>query len=97
AAEDLKRAAEQGGLSVRELLRLPVARRNNLLRAFASRNRFDAPPFDVLARIEREVLRAKPDAAPRLAWGDAELRRFRDTLFLMPRLPAAPANVAIEW
>jgi tRNA(Ile)-lysidine synthase len=97
AAEDLKRAYEHGGLSVRELLRLPRARRNNLLRAFTAAQRHEAPTFDTLMRLEKEVLRARPDAAPRLAWGDAELRRFRDTVFVTPRLPAAPKDALLEW
>ena len=97
AGEDLKRTAEQGGLSVRELLRLPRARRNNLLRAFTAQLRFEPPTFDALSRLEREVLRARPDAAPKLAWGDAELRRFRDTVYVMPRLPPVPKDAMLEW
>ena len=91
-----KRAGE--GLSVQRLLALPRPRRNNLLRYWAARSRQPAPPFDVLARLEREVLRARPDAAPLLAWGDAELRRFRDALYLMPRLPPPPTrDQSLEW
>jgi len=102
AATDLKKAvipAKAGiqGLSVRALLALPKPRRNNLLRYWAARARHPAPPFDVLARLEREVLRARPDAAPLLAWGDTELRRFRDALYLMRRLPPPPQGLVLEW
>lgn len=85
------------GVSVRELLRLPRARRNNLLRFWAAHGGFELPPFDALQRLEKEVLRARPDAAPVLAWGDTELRRFRDTLYLMPRLPPPPKGTVLEW
>jgi len=104
AVRDLKRAvigAKQGvrfsGLSVRRLLQLPRSRRNNLLRYWAAGGGFELPPFDALARLEREVLRARPDAAPLLGWGGTELRRFRDTLYLMQRLPAPPQDLALEW
>jgi tRNA(Ile)-lysidine synthase len=85
------------GLSVRELLRLPQARRNNLLRFWAAGGGFELPPFDALQRLEKEVLRARPDAAPVLAWSDTELRRFRDTVYLMPRLPPPAKGAALEW
>jgi tRNA(Ile)-lysidine synthase len=104
AARDLKGAvipAKAGiqfsGLSVRRLLLLPKPRRNNLLRYWAAAGGFELPPFDALSRLEREVLRARPDAAPLLAWGGTELRRFRDALYLMHRLLAAPQGLALEW
>lgn len=90
-----KRAGE--GLSIQRLLALSRPRRNNLLRYWAAQARHPAPPFEVLARLEREVLRARPDAAPLLAWGDSELRRFRDSLYLMRRLPPPPGGLALEW
>jgi tRNA(Ile)-lysidine synthase len=90
-------ARGEGPLSVQRLLALPKARRNNLLRFWSAQGGFETPPFDALARLEREVLRARPDAAPRLAWGDTELRRFRDALYLMRRLPPAPEGLVLEW
>jgi tRNA(Ile)-lysidine synthase len=104
ASADLRKAqlpARAGpryaGLSVRRLLDLERPRRNNLLRYWAAAGGFEIPPYDALLRVEKEVLRARPDAAPLLAWGDAELRRFRDALYLMPRLPAPPQGVTLEW
>jgi tRNA(Ile)-lysidine synthase len=85
------------GLSVQRVLALPKARRNNLLRWWAARGGFETPPFDALSRLEREVLRARPDAAPLLAWGETELRRFRDALYLMRRLPPPPGGLSLEW
>jgi tRNA(Ile)-lysidine synthase len=94
--EAARRAGE--GVSVRKLLALEKPRRNNLLRYWAAAGHFEVPPFDALQRLEKEVLRARPDAAPLLAWGDTELRRFRDALYLMPRLPPPPARgTALEW
>jgi len=92
-----KAGIQFSGLSVRGLLNLAPARRNNALRYWIARSGFDAPPADTLRRVEREVLRARPDAAPLLAWGEAELRRFRDGLYAMPRLPPPPGEAVREW
>ena len=105
AARDFKKSAvaakagtARSGMSVRKLLQLPKTRRNNLLRYWAARGGFELPSFDAVSRLEKEVLHARPDAAPLLGWGGTELRRFRDTLYLMPRLPAPPArDQALEW
>jgi tRNA(Ile)-lysidine synthase len=93
--EAARRAGE--GVSVRQLIELPKTRCNNVLRYWATRAGFELPPYDALSRLDREVLRARPDAAPRLAWGDTELRRFRDTLYLMHRLPPPPKGFTLEW
>ena len=86
------------GLSVRALLELDRPRRNNVLRYWAAQGAREIPSFDALSRLEKEVLRARPDAAPVLGWGDTELRRFRDALHLMPRLRPPPAkDTALEW
>ena len=85
------------GVSVQKLLRLPRNRRNNAIRYWAARTGFESPPFDALSRLEREVLRARPDASPQLAWGGTELRRFRDSLYLMHRLPPPPQGITLEW
>ena len=104
ARVDLKKALvrarggpRHAGLSVRRLLDLDRSRRNNALRYWAAAGGFEIPSYDALLRLEKEVLRARPDAAPLLAWGDTELRRFRDVLYLMSRLPPPPAGLALEW
>ncbi|HUR39865.1 MAG TPA: tRNA lysidine(34) synthetase TilS [Verrucomicrobiae bacterium] len=96
ATQDLAQATVGPALSVQRLLRLSPARRANLLRAWSVRGGFELPTFEALQRLEREVLRARPDAAPVLAWAGTELRRFRDHVYLMPRL-APPPDATLEW
>jgi tRNA(Ile)-lysidine synthase len=91
------KAGRFSALSVQKLLHLPLGRRNNVVRFWVSHAGFEIPPFDALQRFEKEVLRARPDASPLLAWGDTELRRFRDGLYLMHRLPPPPQGVTLEW
>lgn len=76
---------------------LPARRRRNLLRWWLARQGVDAPSEDTLLRIERELIGAKPDARPVLKVGTQELRRYRDRMFLMPRLPAAPGDWCGDW
>ncbi len=97
ATRDLAGIRSALGLSVGGLLELSDARRHNAIRSWIEDAGFEAPPADALARLDDEVLRARADAEPLLGFGAAELRRYRGTLFLMRRLPAAPDGVELCW
>ena len=104
AEQDSASAAQQHVLSVSALLALTPARRNNLLRHWIQAQGHEPPPAETLLRIETEVLGARADAEPLLAWGDAELRRYRDTLHVLTRQPRAalpkrklPAGVSLRY
>ena len=97
ADADLSSIRMPAGLSVDGLLQLSDARRHNAVRTWIEAAGFDAPPADALERLDREVLRARPDREPLLGFGSAEVRRFRGVLFLMRRLPIAPDGVELHW
>lgn len=102
AARDLKRlvvsaAAGDECLSVRKLLALPPPRRNNALRRWAAVQSHEPPGWEVLRRLEPELLRARPDASPVVGWGESEIRRYRDEVHLMARLPEPPAGQVLNW
>lgn len=101
AAVDLARCRGRGTtagtLSARRLLELPQARRNNLLRHWAAVRGHEPPSWEAMRRVEPELLRARPDASPVLAWGDSELRRYRDGVQLLVRLPEPPAGTVLSW
>jgi tRNA(Ile)-lysidine synthase len=97
ADADLVSIRNDSGLDVEQLLALSQARRHNAIRAWIEQGGFEVPPADALARIDAEVLRARPDREPVVGFGAAEVRRYRGTLFLMPRLPAAPNGVELAW
>ncbi|MEQ1440230.1 tRNA lysidine(34) synthetase TilS [Fontimonas sp. SYSU GA230001] len=96
ATEDAARLADRGGLSITGLVQLDAERRRNLL--YHQWRAVGLPPPDAgwFERLEREVLGARADAEPVLAHGDGEARRHRDRLFLMRRLPPAPARGTVE-
>jgi tRNA(Ile)-lysidine synthase len=85
------------GLSVKRLLALSAPRRHNLLRGWIEDAGFELPAAAALERVDAEVLGARQDAAPVLVFGTAELRRYRDSLCLMRKLPPAPQAVELFW
>lgn len=105
AAIDVGRAAttrpEQ--LLIDALLPLGEARQRNALRywlqTLCTRRAWAAPTHQVLSRIVSEVIPARDDAEPLLAWGEGsaavELRRHRRLLHVLAPLPAAPE--AVTW
>lgn len=77
-------------LSVRKLRELSGARRDNLLRHWIAQKGFTLPSSARLASVARNVIDAAHDAEPLVAWPGAELRRYRDRLYLMAPLPNPP-------
>lgn len=99
ATEDLQsvRGPWPGTLSVSGLLSLSPARRRSLLRHWVRELGGALPGSRHLRRIEDECLLARRDATPLVHWGDCEVRRFRDGLFLLrPQPPHDPCQV-IPW
>ncbi|WP_083930808.1 tRNA lysidine(34) synthetase TilS [Solimonas variicoloris] len=87
---DLARVRVGDGCSVAGLLALPALRRRNALyHAWVARG-WPAPSELRLAHLDREVLRARADAQPRLRHEHGELRRYRDRLYWLDPLPPAP-------
>jgi tRNA(Ile)-lysidine synthase len=94
ALADLADCVDAGQrLAIAGLQALPPPRQRLLLRGWLHRQGFAFPGEGTLARILEEVVRARPDAAPRLVWSEGEIRRYRGGLHaLRPRPP-----VALDW
>jgi len=99
--EDLARLDRDGGtdrrpdtLGVDTLRRLPRLRQANLIREWVRAQGLPPPPGRRLDEVLDRVLRARRDAMPLVRWEGAELRRYRDALYVMPPLPEHdPARV----
>ncbi|HHO67652.1 MAG TPA: tRNA lysidine(34) synthetase TilS, partial [Gammaproteobacteria bacterium] len=91
------RVAAAEALSVTGLLALPAPRRTNLLRHWVALQGLPPPPRRVLARVTPELLACRPDATPCVHWPGAELRRYRDALYLSAPLPPPPAGLRLAW
>ncbi len=99
ALQDLAHAEqEQATLSVQALKRLTPERCRNLLRYAIRQLGLPLPDHRHLHRILDEVLPASEDAMPLVAWAGAEVRRYRDSLFLLPPLPPVPEpTLELPW
>lgn len=84
-----------GTLSVDALGGLSSARRRNLLRHWLRGHGLPVPDTAHMARVEREALTPRPDAAPRIHWPGAEVRRYRDDLYALAPLPPVPERVVL--
>ncbi|HSW93180.1 MAG TPA: tRNA lysidine(34) synthetase TilS [Gammaproteobacteria bacterium] len=84
-------------LSVKKLRDLSDIEQRHVLRDFIQQNGFLLPSVVKLQQIIKNLLLAAEDKMPHVTWGDAELRRYRDDLFLMKkRAPHDPLQV-IDW
>ncbi len=99
AEQDLATVAGEtkGVLQVSGLQRLGMERRRNVLRYWCTQRCGSAPSAAVLERIVHDVLASRADAEPCVRWGDYELRRYRDQVYLLGQQPEdVPAGV-LDW
>jgi tRNA(Ile)-lysidine synthase len=85
-----------GTLSIRALGELTEARRLLVLRRWLVRQGFRRPSSDRLRRILSELVPARRDRSPRIAWSGCQVRRFRDDLYALAPLPTLPHR-PIPW
>lgn len=89
---------EQATLSVEALKSLSPERCRNLLRYAIRQRGLPLPDHRHLHRIIDEVLPASPDAMPLVAWHGAEVRRYRDRLYLLTPIHAMPDSPEeLQW
>ena len=96
ADEDLAGAADGVALSVIGLRRLAPSRRLNALRRWLALEGAALPSTARLTEALRQMLDAREDHLPTVAWGAHALRRYRERIFLtaaeMPHLGSA-----LDW
>lgn len=84
-------------LDIGKLQALSVPRQKNLLRYWIKSNRFPLPGRHIIYRVLSEVVPARPDALPGVQWDDTEIRRFRDRLYIMKKLPVIDNSISLQW
>ncbi|MFQ5936313.1 MAG: tRNA lysidine(34) synthetase TilS, partial [Acidiferrobacterales bacterium] len=99
AASDLRTAAPAGGstLSVRALLRLAPERQHNLLRYWVRLRGFAAPPAQLLLRLAKMIEAPTRSHHAALSWPGAEVRRYRDDLWIMKPLTDPDPSLSLPW
>ena len=98
---DLVRAGgDPARLDGAEFGRLSAARQRNLLKLAIRRLDLPPAPATRLAQVVRELVPAPADARPLVRWPGAEVRRYRDRLYILherdyaacPAAPVLPAD-----
>ncbi len=84
-------------LSVAGLTGLDPRRCRNLLRYWFRLRELPVPSRAVLKRIEEDLLRARWDGMPRVAWLGSEVRRYRDLLYAFKPLPHHDPTQCVTW
>lgn len=84
ASQDLSiiRGSAANILIISSLVKLSTKRRNNLLRYWLKQLQFSLPSQKQLQQID-VLLKSRADASPRVNWGDIQLRRYRDCLYVL--------------
>jgi tRNA(Ile)-lysidine synthase len=67
------------------------------VRAWLKRRGYSPPSKARLNRILHEVVAARPDAEPLVAWSGAEVRRYRGALYVMAPLLRSDADAVHSW
>lgn len=94
AAADAAGVLDAGRVSIAALERLTRERQSNLLRWWMRQSGLRPPPAARFARGIDDLLGARPDGAPCLAWEGGEIRRYRGRLYALPSLAAVPTRVS---
>lgn len=83
-------------LAIDRLLQLSPARQRNVLRHAIRQLGLATPTAMQLARIQSEVIPARADAQPLVTWSGAAVRRYRNSVYLLPQtLQALPECIDV--
>lgn len=83
-------------LDIDGLKSLSEKRQRNLLRYAAKQCGLPPPPATRLYQITHELIPAREDAQPLVGWPGAEIRRYRDKLYLLAEVPNGDALAATK-
>lgn len=86
-----------GTLSVKKILLLNQIEQRHVLRAWIDQAKFLMPSTTKMQQILQTLLHARADKMPHVSWGNVEIRRYRDNLFIMPQLTQHDTNQVIPW
>ena len=86
-----------GTLSLAGLAAREPALQAAVLRHWLTGLGLPTPDSRHLGRIRAELMGARPDRTPLVAWPGCETRRYRDDLFAMAPLPPVPGEEVLGW
>jgi len=84
-------------LSLPPFRQLSAARQRNLIRSLVRQRGWSTPPEQRLGAGLQQLLGARADRHPVLAWSSYEIRRFRECLYLLEAGPGATLAESHVW
>ncbi|MGB1580136.1 MAG: tRNA lysidine(34) synthetase TilS [Nevskiales bacterium] len=98
AQTDLAKSQTPAGqLSIQALLELSPVRRFHALRQWIRAQGCPPPSTAQLQRLATDLLVNREDAQPAFVLPAYEIRRYRDLLYFLKPLAAAPTDVVLNW
>ncbi|MEE9342208.1 MAG: tRNA lysidine(34) synthetase TilS [Gammaproteobacteria bacterium] len=84
-------------LSLAAVNKLSLPRQKNLFRFWVGLRNHLMPSQAVLGRVLNEILDSREDATPLVCWSDAEIRRYRDAIYLQRPMPSFDGGRVYHW
>lgn len=84
-------------VSITALKKLSVVRQSNVLRYWIKQNAKDVLTANILQQLTESVLTASEDAEPVLSWGETEIRRYQDGLYIVEKLSEHDESISYTW
>lgn len=81
-------------LALDSLRKLPPERQRNLIRYVVRELGLPSPPATQLQSVIMDLIPARDDGQPIVQWTGAEIRRYRDQVYVLPVAPADDALVS---
>lgn len=97
AMQDAGQALDGNTMQVAALRELPPARAKNLLRYFLHAQGASMPQSALLEEMLRQLCDARQDAAVSVCYGDHQVRRYRDRVYLLPAPAELDHDFVLPW
>ena len=95
--ERLQAGSDPAALDLVGLRELPAALRRRVIGCWLDTCGLPRPPPGIWRKLDTDLLDARADATPRLAWRGAELRRYRDRIHALRESAAPATHWRMEW
>lgn len=93
---DWANCVQQNTLDIEQFLLLSEPRQRWLLSKWMQQQEQYAPSLQLVRRIKHELIEAKPDAKPKVDWGNWQFRRYRQLIYRLPNVLPQATNLQLK-